>query len=331
MSPHPAFSVAVLSAVLMTGCTLTRLDVEVKAFEASTVLVGRVEPGEAPAAPVIVAAWAGEGDDRRLVHQTRLHEPGGYELIVPHGRYRIVAFADLDGDGSHDDGEPAALAEATARPGEALVAGLDLVLGTPSAQLPRDAPVGPHSTQAGAIGDLDAAAFSAASGVNGYWQPLDFFRTLGGNVYFLAPYDAAKTPVLFVHGAAGSPQDWRYQIDHLDHSRYQPWIFFYPSGAPAESMASLLGWKLMNPAQASSHWASRPSRDCRRSRSAPTRYLRCSSSCDPRAVSADSCRSPTSAPPAAWACREPYRRSVASRCAVPGSSACSSRATVTDR
>ena len=37
-------------------------------------------------------------------------------------------------------------------------------------------------------------------------------------------------PILYVHGAGGSANDWRYHFDHLDRSRYQAWFFQYPSG-----------------------------------------------------------------------------------------------------
>jgi len=69
---------------------------------------------------------------------------------------------------------------------------------------------------------------------------------LGGNIYFLEPYDPAKTPILFVHGAAGSPQNWTYFFQHIDRTRYQPWIFYYPSGSSVDSMSYLLFWKLSN-------------------------------------------------------------------------------------
>jgi pimeloyl-ACP methyl ester carboxylesterase len=239
-------------ALLLAGCTLARLDVEVKDFDASTVLVGRVEaPGPSHGlspGPVVVGAWAQDGTGWRLAHQTRLHEAGGYELIVPHGMYRLFAFADGDGNGLHDAPEPTASVPGlvTANPGQPIVAGLDMVLGTSNEAPPRLVAAAAHSTQAGALADLDAPPFSAARGELGYWQPMAFFRAQGGNVYFVEPYAAHKTPVLFVHGAGGSPQDWRQQIAALDRARYQPWIFFYPSGAPVESMASLLGWKLLN-------------------------------------------------------------------------------------
>ncbi|MDD5168996.1 MAG: alpha/beta hydrolase, partial [Syntrophales bacterium] len=72
----------------------------------------------------------------------------------------------------------------------------------------------------------------------------DFFRLTGANVYFLEPYDRHKTPVLLVHGAAGSPQDWRYFIKAMDRSHYQPWIFYYPSGARLDTVSLLLRKKL---------------------------------------------------------------------------------------
>jgi len=49
-----------------------------------------------------------------------------------------------------------------------------------------------------------------------------------------------------VHGASGSAQDFRYFIEHLDRTRYQAWVYQYPSGAPLEPMAHLLYWKLLN-------------------------------------------------------------------------------------
>jgi pimeloyl-ACP methyl ester carboxylesterase len=49
-------------------------------------------------------------------------------------------------------------------------------------------------------------------------------------VFLLAPYDACKVPVLFVHGMEGSPQDLRPMIEALDRTRYQPWFLAYPSG-----------------------------------------------------------------------------------------------------
>jgi len=39
---------------------------------------------------------------------------------------------------------------------------------------------------------------------------------------------------------AGTPLDFAPLIDALDHTRFQPWVFYYPSGARLESLSALL-------------------------------------------------------------------------------------------
>lgn len=233
-------------AALCAGCTLVNLREETREFYSATVLVGQVMPPEGWRGPVVVAALTPE---HRIAHRVWLHEPGGYELIVPAGRYTILAFGDSDSNGERDPGDPAAMHAAPVEAqGNGMVTGLDLRLAmdTPIAELPRAARAFvAHSTQAGAIADLDTAAFSAESGKRGYWSPLESFREAGGNIYFIEPYDPRRIPVLFVHGAAGSASDFRDLIAKLDR-RYQAWVFQYPSGAPLDSMSHLLFWKLLN-------------------------------------------------------------------------------------
>ena len=246
----PVMAWLLVASLLLGGCTIVRLNAQTQAFDASTVLVGRVEPGPDSAGPMVVGAYSRDDAGRWSVeHQVRLHESGAYELIVAHGDYTLFAFADRNGNGLHDAGEPSARhgAGAPLRTGDApIVIGLDMVLDRMGPAVPRLAPATMLSTQGGAVSTLDAPEMSAQKGREGYWQPVDFFRQQGGNVYFLQAYDPLKIPVLFVHGAVGSPQDWRELIDRLDGASYQPWVFFYPSGAPADSMANLLYWKLLN-------------------------------------------------------------------------------------
>lgn len=238
------------------GCTLVQLRGEAREFQAATVLAGRVSPPQGWSGPVVVAALAEAAPlavRGRLVHQVWLHEPGGFELIVPDGRYTLLAWGDVNGNGRPDADEPGAqLPLPVEVSGQGMVLQLDMALaagaaGAVRAALPADAPSAPrHSTQAGALADLAAPAFSADAGRQGYWSPLESFRRSGGNVYFTEPYDPSRTPVLFVHGAAGSAQDWAPFLARLDRRRYQAWLFQYPSGAALDSMAHLLYWKLLN-------------------------------------------------------------------------------------
>ena len=103
-----------------------------------------------------------------------------------------------------------------------------------------------HYTSPGVVTPLDDPLFDEKNGVEGYWQPYRFFREFGGNIYFLEEYDPAKIPILFVHGALGSPAGWKYLLENIDLHRFQPWFYYYPSGASIKSMADLLYWKFLN-------------------------------------------------------------------------------------
>lgn len=94
-----------------------------------------------------------------------------------------------------------------------------------------------------AIGErasLDDPRFAATRGEDGLWTPATFAIQSGFGIYFLESYDPAKTPVIFIHGAAGSPQDWSLAMRRIDRSKYQPWFYVYPSGMRLDSAAMAL-------------------------------------------------------------------------------------------
>ena len=92
----------------------------------------------------------------------------------------------------------------------------------------------------GDIADLDEDRFDSVRGSEGLWQPATFPLTLGIGIFALEPYDPKRIPVLFVYGAAGSPQDWRTFFDKLDRSRYQAWFYFYPTGQGLQKSGEVL-------------------------------------------------------------------------------------------
>ncbi len=247
-----ALQLALILMLLMTlgGCSMARLQKEVEAMFKVSVVIGRVLAPAEWHGPVVVAAIQEDADKQTIAHHVLLHEPGGYELIIPDGRYRIVAFGDRDGNYAADAADPAAIVpsiQVDGAPSIWLDLSLDFdVAADVQASLPPAMPLPKtHSAQAGAIADLDAREFSADAGRQGYWAPLDFVREIGGNVYFLEPYDPARDVVLFVHGASGSAQDFRHFYAQLDREQYQAWIFQYPSGAALDANTDLLYWKLL--------------------------------------------------------------------------------------
>src|SRR5262249_25329644 len=150
----------------------------------------------------------------------------------------VAAFEDRNGNQRYDPGEPVAhVSLSRSRTAYPALARFDLLLSEhlrlPEAY-PRDvlARAEPHQSLArlDTVSDLDAPAFGADFGQQGLWQPMRFLREAQVGVHLLQPYDPDKTPVLFVHGAGGTPQDWRYFIEHLDRERFQPWVYYYPSG-----------------------------------------------------------------------------------------------------
>ncbi len=66
------------------------------------------------------------------------------------------------------------------------------------------------------------------------------FEKDGAGVYFLEPYDTNRIPVLFIHGIGGTPRDFRQMIESLDRSRFQPWIFHYPTGLRLRTVVRIL-------------------------------------------------------------------------------------------
>ncbi|HEY8152838.1 MAG TPA: hypothetical protein VII72_01780 [Myxococcota bacterium] len=222
--------------------------------------------GENPsqsADPELRAAFARARGKLELVSHTLLQRPGRwYAGLVP-GCYAVGAFQDLNRDQRYSD-EPALnvlhpeqlveLAPGQRVDGMRLVVPRDgrFVLDSfdPLARQAADLAVRSHEDQTfvsldqlaveGKLVDLADPAFGEASGKLGFLDVYEFAWKLGPGVYFLEPYDPNKIPVLFVHGAEGYPQQFAKLIAGLDRKRFQPWFFFYPSGARLEAVAHFL-------------------------------------------------------------------------------------------
>ncbi|MFH1983250.1 MAG: alpha/beta hydrolase [Pseudomonadota bacterium] len=246
----------ILFVAAFSGCTLIHLKQEFDAIIDTTVIVGWVDVRCPADGPIIVAARA-QRPGRPIAHYTVLHESGEYELVVPSGNYEVFAFVDGNQNLILDAGEAAGQfggSSVVHTPDVGVVPDIDIVVtesGNPIAVPPGttispDRPLRLSSRQAGAVTDLDDPRFSEDNGAKGFWAPMAFFREFGGNIFFLEPYDPDKTPVLFIHGAGGTPRGWRYLVEHMDRTRFQPWFYYYPSGARIDSMANLLFWKLFS-------------------------------------------------------------------------------------
>ena len=245
-----------LVSFFTAGCTLIKLKNEVNRSHESTVVVGRIYGNFQVKGPIIVAACSAD-EKKTIAHYTVLHDFGEYELIVDQGNYYVFAFWDKNKNLTYDAGEPAGQhgdPKLVAVPAVGVVFDIDIVIpeGGGNIAIPTGLeiasakPQNLRSRQVGDITDLDDERFTAENGIKGFWEPFSFFKELGGNIYFLEKYDPEKIPILFIHGAAGTPEGWKYFVDHIDRAHFQPWLFYYPTGVRIDSMAHLLFWKLVN-------------------------------------------------------------------------------------
>ena len=227
----------VLFALLFfQGCSLLDFQDSMDSFEgASIVISGRVEGASSD--PVIVGALAIEDNSLTLISYKVLPQPGAFELIVPKGEYLLFAFADSNRNLEYNDGEVASLYRFNKQPDANSVAGITLTLGdvdreeiqeiTSSNQIKLK--LIPFLENLGRVVGKDDSSLSVAVGEIGLWQPMQFISQGHGGIFFLEPYDAAKIPVVFIHGVGGAPDNFRQLIEHMDTDRFQPWLVSYPS------------------------------------------------------------------------------------------------------
>ena len=87
---------------------------------------------------------------------------------------------------------------------------------------------------------LDDPIFGPAFGETGLFFPDRFIKEIKHNFYLLDRNIEGKIPVVFVHGAGGTPADWKYFIKNINHDKFSPIVFYYPTSIRLGSSADLL-------------------------------------------------------------------------------------------
>ncbi|HEY1121149.1 MAG TPA: hypothetical protein VGE67_06095 [Haloferula sp.] len=250
---------------LVTGCAnFRRLSADLKVLDEEYRIHGRVTNADDYKVPVHAVVFEWDRATNRIDSGDRvdLATGGAFIFSVKNpSRQFVAAFADTNKNNQHDAGEPLWLHTGSNGEPEAvkfdssrrvevrgalgaksLPASLDQAIDNALAGRAVEQVVSGRGVRLslGEIASLDDPRFAATRGPDGLWAPATTAATTGFGIYFLEPYDTARTPVLFVHGAAGSPQDWRVAMERIDLHRYQPWFVFYPSGLRLESCAGAL-------------------------------------------------------------------------------------------
>jgi len=256
--------VSAIAAALAAGCVFFDVAKQTAAIDATCRISGNVTTAKRAPSPIVVALMR-ETDAQpqavarwRVVDYFVMEHPGNWGFSVGDGRYAVSAFEDRNGDLQYQLTEPHGMTsfeQPIACSGGGHFGGLAIAIAETAAPFPQQL-VLPKSTprtveeqasatlgqltSVGELASLTDERFSQKHVEDGVWRPFDFLFTARAGIYFLQPYDPRKVPVLFVHGMFGSPTNFAYLIESLDKEKYQPWVYYYPSGVSLARVADHL-------------------------------------------------------------------------------------------
>jgi pimeloyl-ACP methyl ester carboxylesterase len=247
------------TAITLAGCaTLLAVKGQQERADRTCIISGTVGTAYESHGPIVVGLLTRNAvGDVVLVDHFAADRPGPWVFAVEGGTYWLAAFEDANRDARYDD-EPAlrpdiehpiVVAPGEERHGIALRIQRDgrfargpFTLADLTTRSPGDQQgVSVFALSvAGEVTSLDDPRFDREVASKGMWQYYDFLLEGRPGIYFLEPYDPKKIPVLFVHGVAGTPREFRELVASLDRTRFQPWVFYYGSGARLEVISTLL-------------------------------------------------------------------------------------------
>lgn len=241
-------------ALVSAGCSFSALKEDLERIEElAHSFTGMVSTeGLESESIILVAFYDPQGKDI-AGFQTK-YGPGPFEALLDPVPAYFFGFNDLNKDLIFQRDEPygwAADGQAVGASGKStenvdITISVDVSNQPPLPEQLVDEPLEEHfdahlSFSIGTVSSLDNPWFSEEHAKKGLWEPYAFMEDGGTGIHFLEPYDPDRTPVLFVHGINGSPRNFAALIEQLDHSRYQAWVFSYPSGLKLAWLAKGLG------------------------------------------------------------------------------------------
>lgn len=231
-------AIGLVLIITLGGCRLTEVWQQTRAADEAGQIQGQVVLAGGQSGPVEVVLFEQVSANRVVQRQqVQIDEDGNFRFHVLPGRYYVGAFVDVNRDEAHQAseeavmfGKPSALIIERHMQKRLRLTIRGLLPENPavSAQVMRESN---RSLQnIGRIVSLQDPVFDPRNGSRGLWQPLDYLKNIGAGLFLLEAHDPARIPVLFIHGANGSPSDWLPVLRQLDRQRFAPWILGYPSG-----------------------------------------------------------------------------------------------------
>jgi len=197
---------------------------------------------------VLVVAVTDMFKKREIVAERILQTPVlYYQAYLPEGNYDLYFFADLNRNGYFDANEmigqtseaPIHVRKEEVKDGMTFNGpAFTIDVNSPATT---DLPIKVRVRQQDYVfTSLDDEFFDPQYGEIGMYDTKKFFAHTQRFMFSLEKLDPNKTMVIFVHGVAGTPRDFKYLVHGLDRARYQPLFYFYPSGMPLQKLGSLL-------------------------------------------------------------------------------------------
>jgi len=201
--------------------------------------------------PKAIAAFSSKYQPNERVDTMYFEVAGShFGLNLPEGRYDLLVFADIDGDGVFEPSETVGkrtIEVSNTTVPERVLGQIDVQLTEPITidwDVSIDVPnTGGRSESlffpSGTIRSLDDPIFDSGFSTLGMYDPASFLEQAPTMFYALEEDLGYKIPVVFVHGIGGSAREFETFVGQLDRTRYKPWFFHYPSGGDLDQLAEL--------------------------------------------------------------------------------------------
>ena len=225
---------------LSSGCAFIKLQENINEIDHLGSIKGKITADTPVTGPIVLAVIKDRPQNPQLVNYQIQQQPGNFSILIEPGKYRLFAYEDKNHDMKYQDNERIVKsAELKLEAGEQITGLMlkipktpDVALSKIIAELRKHTSINISSIKLnlGKVVTLDEPYFSQINSSIGMWEPVRFVKQVPFGLFILQKYDPKKIPVLFVHGINGSPKNFKYIISQLDHKKFQPWIFYYPTG-----------------------------------------------------------------------------------------------------
>jgi pimeloyl-ACP methyl ester carboxylesterase len=195
--------------------------------------------------PVAIAAFSFQYGKQELVDSHIMSEEGYYSLFLPEGSFFLYAFTDLNHDNCFKLDECTGIYKdeivlSDSNYFSRVLGGIDFKISPRSINVNLEpfnltVPENFHVSDSkpfppGTLRNLDDPIFSKEVAMKGVFSPSEFLNITPMYFYAINKWNESKIPIVFVHGYSGHPPEFRFIIENIDTTRFQPWFFYYPSG-----------------------------------------------------------------------------------------------------